>query len=121
LGSTASRAIGIYIKYIGKPTYISLYENSFKPKLKLRREFIKIKAGLYDRPSRKHFCFDNELGKAQSVCNDFEISNKLVTNKEYLDFITAGGYQNFNFWHDEGWSWVNTNNIEAPILAQNRE
>jgi formylglycine-generating enzyme required for sulfatase activity len=47
--------------------------------------------------------------------NDFEISNKLVTNKEYLDFIKAGGYQNFNFWHDEGWSWVNTNNIEAPL------
>jgi formylglycine-generating enzyme required for sulfatase activity len=22
---------------------------------------------------------------------------KLVTNREYLDFITAGGYQNFNF------------------------
>jgi formylglycine-generating enzyme required for sulfatase activity len=53
--------------------------------------------------------------------NDFEISNKLVTNKEYLDFIKAGGYQNFNFWHDEGWSWVNTNNIDSVILAQNRE
>jgi hypothetical protein len=28
--------------------------------------------------------------------NDFEISNKLVTTRN-LDFITAGGYQNFNF------------------------
>jgi formylglycine-generating enzyme required for sulfatase activity len=29
--------------------------------------------------------------------NDFEISNKLVTNKEYLDFIKAGGIKTLNF------------------------
>jgi formylglycine-generating enzyme required for sulfatase activity len=37
------------------------------------------------------------MGKHKVYVNDFEISNKLVTNQEYLDFITAGGYQNFNF------------------------
>jgi formylglycine-generating enzyme required for sulfatase activity len=55
--------------------------------------------------------------KHKVYVNDFEISNKLVTNKEYLDFIKAGGYQNFNFWHDEGWSWVNTNNIEVRYIG----
>jgi formylglycine-generating enzyme required for sulfatase activity len=39
--------------------------------------------------------FDNELGKHKVYVNDFEISNKLVTNREYLDFIMAGGIKIF--------------------------
>jgi formylglycine-generating enzyme required for sulfatase activity len=81
------------IKYIlgNQPTFPS-YENSFKTKVETQAvSFIKIKAGLMNRPSRKHFCFDNELGKHKVYVNDFEISNKLVTNKEYLDFIRLEG------------------------------
>jgi formylglycine-generating enzyme required for sulfatase activity len=78
------------IKYIlgNQPTFPS-YENSFKTKVETQAAAL-IKAGLYEMPSRA-FCFDNELGKHKVYVNDFEISNKLVTNKEYLDFIKAGG------------------------------
>jgi formylglycine-generating enzyme required for sulfatase activity len=66
-----------------------------KPKLKLKH-FIKIKAGLYEMYQESTFALIMNC-KHKVYVNDFEISNKLVTNQEYLDFITAGGYQNFNF------------------------
>jgi len=60
------------------------------------------------------FCFDNELGKHQVYLHEFEIADRLVTNGEYLEFIEAGGYQKFQYWHMEGWEWVNANAENAP-------
>ncbi|PWQ99516.1 ergothioneine biosynthesis protein EgtB [Leucothrix pacifica] len=61
------------------------------------------------------FCFDNEVSPHKVYLQDFEISKSLVTNGEYLEFIEAGGYQQFNHWLDEGWSWVQANEIRAPL------
>ncbi len=61
------------------------------------------------------FHFDNEVGRHKVYLQNFEISKSLVTNKEYLEFIDDGGYANFKFWLDEGWEWVQKNNIKAPL------
>jgi len=61
------------------------------------------------------FCFDNELGVHKVYVPNFEINKRLVTNGEYLEFMEAGGYSDFNLWLDDGWSWVNTNQINAPL------
>jgi ergothioneine biosynthesis protein EgtB len=106
------------IKYIlGNQTTFPVYQDSFKTKVETQAaDFIKINAGLYEIGHQEQgFCFDNELESHKVYVNDFEISNTLVTNQEYLDFILAGGYKNFNFWHDDGWSWINSNKIEAPL------
>ncbi|MCP2936946.1 SUMF1/EgtB/PvdO family nonheme iron enzyme, partial [Salmonella enterica subsp. enterica serovar Typhimurium] len=58
---------------------------------------------------------DNELGKHKVYINEFEIAANPVSNGEYLEFINAGGYSNFNYWHDDGWHWVNNNKITAPL------
>ena len=47
--------------------------------------------------------------------DDFEINNFLVTNGDFLDFIENDGYSNFTFWLDEGWSWIKSNQIKAPL------
>ncbi|WP_316734686.1 ergothioneine biosynthesis protein EgtB [Pedobacter aquatilis] len=79
-------------------------------------ERINIPAGIYDIGfNGADFSFDNELGRHKVYLNEFSISSTLVTNQEYLEFITDGGYQNFNFWHAEGWDWVKTNQINAPM------
>jgi ergothioneine biosynthesis protein EgtB len=31
-----------------------------------------------------------------------------------MEFIESGGYQKFQFWLDEGWSWVEKNEINSP-------
>ena len=61
------------------------------------------------------FCFDNEVSPHKVYLHSFEIAKSLVTNGEYLEFIEAGGYQQFNYWLDEGWSWVQANDVSAPL------
>ncbi|MET1056217.1 MAG: ergothioneine biosynthesis protein EgtB [Pedobacter sp.] len=61
------------------------------------------------------FHFDNELGRHKVYIQNFSIATQLVSNEEYLAFIKAGGYQDFNLWHAEAWDWVNTNDITAPM------
>ena len=60
------------------------------------------------------FCFDNELGRHKVYLDDFSISNSLVNNREFLDFINDGAYSDHRLWHSEGWDWVNDNKIESP-------
>nr|MBA3770484.1 ergothioneine biosynthesis protein EgtB [Blastocatellia bacterium] len=42
------------------------------------------------------------------------ISNSLVSNREFLNFINDGAYSDHRLWHSEGWDWVNDNKIESP-------
>lgn len=82
--------------------------------------FTKIDEGVYEIGYRgDSFCFDNELGIHKTYVNDFEISNLLVTNSEWLAFIADGGYKNPMLWHSEGWSWVKENQISAPLYWEN--
>lgn len=61
------------------------------------------------------FCFDNEMTKHKVYLNDFAISSQLVTNGEYLEFMEAGGYSDFRYWHADGWNWVKENNALSPL------
>ena len=61
------------------------------------------------------FCFDNELGKHKVYLESYQIQDRLVTNNEYLEFIKDGGYKEFRFWLMEGWEWVKSENISAPL------
>ena len=45
----------------------------------------------------------------------YQIRQELVSNQEYLAFIRAGGYQDFRNWHAEGWEWVKSNAVKAPL------
>lgn len=61
------------------------------------------------------FCFDNELPRHPVYVSDFSISDRLVTNADFIEFINAGGYTDFRFWHSEGWDWVNREEIRSPL------
>jgi ergothioneine biosynthesis protein EgtB len=61
------------------------------------------------------FCFDNELSRHKVWLDDFQISNRLVTNAEFMEFIEAGCYGDHRLWHSEGWDWVNQNQVNSPL------
>ncbi|HEY0585467.1 MAG TPA: ergothioneine biosynthesis protein EgtB [Pseudoduganella sp.] len=61
------------------------------------------------------FCFDNELPRHKVYIAPFELSSRLATNAEYLAFIEAGGYRDPSLWLAEGWDWIRTQGIEAPL------
>jgi ergothioneine biosynthesis protein EgtB len=78
--------------------------------------FQTISAGIYEIGYRGDgFCFDNELAPHKVYLNEFQLSTSLVTNGEYLEFIDAGGYKNFSYWHAEGWDWVKNHGTGAPL------
>jgi ergothioneine biosynthesis protein EgtB len=107
------------IKYIlGNNPLLPKYNDEFEenPIQNINQEWIKIPEGIYEIGHKGNsFCYDNELGRHKTYVNDFEISNKLVTNAEYLEFMEAGGYEDVLLWHAEGWDWVNNNNIRSPF------
>lgn len=61
------------------------------------------------------FCFDNEMNAHEVSVESFQISNRLITNKEYIEFIEDGGYEDFNLWHEEGWWWRYQNEVNHPL------
>jgi len=79
-------------------------------------DMINITEGIYEIGYKGDgFCFDNELSLHKVYLPHYSISANLVTNREYLDFINADGYQDFSYWHAEGWDWVKNNQISAPL------
>ncbi len=79
-------------------------------------EFINIAEGVYEIGyNGDGFCFDNELGRHKVYLQSYQINTQLVTNEQYLAFMTAGGYEDFRYWHAEGWDWVKNNHITSPL------
>jgi ergothioneine biosynthesis protein EgtB len=108
------------IKYIlGHNPLFPVYSKDYvSPKVEKPKNdaFIKFDEGIYEIGFKgEGFCFDNELNPHKVYLNAFELSPSLVTNAEYLEFINSGGYHDFRHWHAEGWDWVKTNKIEAPL------
>ena len=70
------------------------------------------------------FHFDNEGPQHSAFNQPHSIGNRLVSNGEWLQFINDGGYQNFQWWLDAGWSWLQTEKASTPLYwgkdAQNK-
>ncbi|MDX2370755.1 MAG: 5-histidylcysteine sulfoxide synthase [Colwellia sp.] len=60
------------------------------------------------------FGWDNEYGYDQLSVNDFLTSKYLVSNQEYLAFIEAKGYQQQDYWTEEGQQWLAFTKASMP-------
>ncbi len=77
--------------------------------------FVEVKGGIHEIGyNGDGFCFDNELSRHKVYIEDFAISDRLVTNGEFLGFIDAGGYDDPMLWHSDGWDWVRQNKVDSP-------
>lgn len=61
------------------------------------------------------FSFDNERPEHSFFLKPFILANRLATNREYLGFVEEGGYRRADLWHSEGWEWLNSEGVEAPL------
>jgi ergothioneine biosynthesis protein EgtB len=68
----------------------------------------------------KSFGFDNEKPRHPVYLAPFSISSQLVSNRQWLEFIKAKGYQKSEYWHAEGWDWLQSENIQAPLYWQQK-
>lgn len=62
----------------------------------------------------ERFCFDNETPRHKTWLENFRFANRLVTNREYLDFIEDGGYREPTLWLSDGWRECNNRRWVAP-------
>ena len=60
------------------------------------------------------YAWDNEYGKHKNYIATFKASKYLVSNSEYMEFINAGGYENNEFWSDEGKEWKDLTKAKHP-------
>lgn len=82
----------------------------------LEQSFLTFREGVYEIGHQGNdFCFDNELNRHKVYINHFEISENLVSNGEYLEFMNAGGYNNFRLWHADGWEWKKQKEAKSPL------
>jgi len=104
---------------LNPPAVLEIGENKSFPS---NQNWISIPSGIYSIGHQgKNFHWDNELGVHQQYLEKFEIQDRLVNNAEFLEFIEDGGYQDFNYWHDEAWTWLKENQIEYPLYWYKKE
>ncbi len=60
--------------------------------------------------------WDNEYGQHQADINEFQASRFLVSNQEFLAFVEAGGYQEDDWWQEEGLSWREFTQAKHPTF-----
>ncbi len=60
--------------------------------------------------------WDNEYGKLEINVANFKASEYLVSNQEFLAFVEDKGYQNENYWTEEGWNWLQFTKAKHPFF-----
>jgi gamma-glutamyl hercynylcysteine S-oxide synthase len=62
------------------------------------------------------FGWDNEYETHALHVPAFEIDQYMVTNRQYLDFMTGGGYETRAFWSDDDWRWKAAHGLSHPVF-----
>jgi ergothioneine biosynthesis protein EgtB len=66
--------------------------------------------------SSNSFGWDNEFSAHTVNVPAFAIDRYKVTNRQYLEFIEAGGYENRPLWQDDDWNWKSQHEISHPAF-----
>ena len=72
------------------------------------------------RDEQGTFGWDNEFEAHVVSVPTFSIDQYQITNRQYLDFIAGGGYDNIDLWSKEAWAWKNGKGITHPGFWQRR-
>ncbi len=69
----------------------------------------------------QEFSFDNERPRHKVLLQPFELSDRLVTCGEYLEFMNDGGYRRPEFWLSLGWTTKREQAWAAPLYWTERD
>jgi ergothioneine biosynthesis protein EgtB len=60
------------------------------------------------------FRWDNEHPEQTAFVPAFRIDSVPVTNREYLQFVEDGGYEDRRLWTDDSWAWIQKRGHHGP-------
>ncbi len=61
------------------------------------------------------FAFAGETPRHSRLLPPFQLASRLVTNREYLEFVEEGGYREASLWLADGWEARRRHGWEAPL------
>jgi ergothioneine biosynthesis protein EgtB len=67
------------------------------------------------------FAFDSEGPRHRVFLGPFQLADRLVTNREWLEFIADGAYRNARLWLSEGWAKVRAEGWSMPLYWEKRD
>ncbi len=71
----------------------------------------------YGKPeTAPSFGWDNEYGHRNSKTKDFQMTQALISNGEYYDFVASGAYTEDKYWQAEGLMWRKFRNTKRPTF-----
>lgn len=71
--------------------------------------------------STDYYGWDNEYGQYEAHCLAFQAAKYLTSNAEFLTFVEAGGYQDNQYWQEEGLAWKEYTKVEHPTFWLKQE
>jgi iron(II)-dependent oxidoreductase len=72
------------------------------------------------RAEHGHFGWDNEFEAHTENVPAFAIDSHKITNRQWLEFMAAGGYEDSKYWAPSDWEWKAQQGISHPVFWQRR-
>ena len=60
--------------------------------------------------------WDNEYGSFTAEIPELRAGRYLVSNREYSEFVLANGYEQKDWWTEEGWKWRTYRQAQHPLF-----
>jgi ergothioneine biosynthesis protein EgtB len=67
------------------------------------------------------FAFDSETPRHEVLLRPFALCARPVSNRQWLDFVKAGGYRDSQWWLSDGWRTVQEQDWQAPLYWEERD
>lgn len=84
--------------------------------------WVEVEEGLYEiGHTGEGFAYDNEAPRHKTYVYAFELADRLVTNGEYKQFLSDGGYETATLWLSDGWYTVREQDWRAPLYWEERD
>ncbi|NGY06380.1 ergothioneine biosynthesis protein EgtB [Solimonas terrae] len=85
-------------------------------------QFLRFDGGIVEiGHDRRGFAFDSEGPRHRVLLEPFALADRLVTNREWMDFIDDGAYRNPLLWLSDGWARVQAQAWTMPLYWQHGE
>ncbi|WP_455210924.1 ergothioneine biosynthesis protein EgtB [Kaarinaea lacus] len=101
-----------------RPVYRELPQPQGKATL---MKWISIKGGIqsigFDADG---FAYDNESPRHKVYLNDYYLASRPITNGEFMEFISDGGYERPDYWLSDAWQIIRQQHWQAPLYWERR-
>jgi ergothioneine biosynthesis protein EgtB len=88
----------------------------------ISENWIEFKEGVFETGHNGlSFCYDNETPAHKEFINSFSLADRLVTNREYIEFIEDDGYEKPALWLSDGWATVESEKWKAPLYWEKKD